>query len=207
MNILVTTITCNRLHVTREWLPSLQENSSMPFKHVVVDNGSDDGTADWLEENGYDTVALPENRGIMGGWITAWEHALADGFRPDVVVKYDDDVEIITPNLLDRLVKFVEGEKRVAAPYNVTLNRVPAPMGKAQNLDGEKVVPTRMLGGMLIAVPADCFSEMVEAGGIKKDVSRGNWWRKNGYQPYYLTDLKAAHHGRGTIDRQGSYKF
>jgi GT2 family glycosyltransferase len=46
----VITLTCNRLEYTRRCLPSLLATDKHPWELVVVDNGSRDGSVEWLEE-------------------------------------------------------------------------------------------------------------------------------------------------------------
>ena len=47
-------------------LKALQAQTYQNFKILVVDNGSTDGSAQWLEERGIDTIFLKENTGFSG---------------------------------------------------------------------------------------------------------------------------------------------
>ena len=51
-------------------LKALQAQTYQNFKILVVDNGSTDGSAQWLEERGIDTIFLKENTGFPGLWNT-----------------------------------------------------------------------------------------------------------------------------------------
>ena len=66
----VITITCNRLDLTKQYLPMLKSKAGSDYKHIVVDNGSDDGTVEyWLygerkdvePSNEYDARAVENN--------------------------------------------------------------------------------------------------------------------------------------------------
>ena len=48
-------------------LKALQAQTYQNFKILVVDNGSTDGSAQWLEERGIDTIFLKENTGFFRG--------------------------------------------------------------------------------------------------------------------------------------------
>lgn len=49
MAVSVVTLTHNKLAVTRQCLPSLLNTAGVPWELIVVDNGSTDGTLDWLD--------------------------------------------------------------------------------------------------------------------------------------------------------------
>ncbi len=65
-------LTWNQLDYTRNCLASIQRTVSVPFELIVVDNGSTDGTVDWLRrqaemDSRIRLVENPENRGFSGG--------------------------------------------------------------------------------------------------------------------------------------------
>jgi len=56
-------ITYNRLELTKRTIESYLETVTLPYSFVVVDNGSTDGTSDWLHENyRFAQYSLGENR-------------------------------------------------------------------------------------------------------------------------------------------------
>lgn len=48
--ISIVVVTYNRLEYSRQCLQSVLDNTDVPFEVIVVDNGSTDGTPDWLTE-------------------------------------------------------------------------------------------------------------------------------------------------------------
>lgn len=62
MNIAVYTLTRDRIEYTQRSFAALRENAGCEFVHVIVDNGSEDGTVDWIlkyaEENGIPVEVL-----------------------------------------------------------------------------------------------------------------------------------------------------
>lgn len=70
-------ITYNRLELTKRAIESYLETVHLPYTYVVVDNGSTDGTVEWLHENHrFAHYALGENRypGFAAnfGWREEW---------------------------------------------------------------------------------------------------------------------------------------
>ena len=68
MKIAIYTLTRDRLLYTKQTFVSLWEHAGYPFDHFIVDNGSTDGTPEWLTENAGRFRALllqPENPGIF----------------------------------------------------------------------------------------------------------------------------------------------
>ena len=60
----------NGRHLLEECLDSVSSQSFRDFETIVVDNGSTDGSVDWLKDrcgDAFSTVALPSNLGFAGG--------------------------------------------------------------------------------------------------------------------------------------------
>jgi glycosyltransferase involved in cell wall biosynthesis len=72
-------ITHNRLELTKQTIESYVETVSTPFSMTVVDNGSTDGTQEWVRENIRQHILLPDNRypgyACNAGWIQAGQEA------------------------------------------------------------------------------------------------------------------------------------
>jgi GT2 family glycosyltransferase len=61
------TLTHNCLDLTKRMYASVQ-NQTLPTQLFVVDNGSSDGTREWLQENHIQSMLLSENAGVSHGW-------------------------------------------------------------------------------------------------------------------------------------------
>lgn len=210
MSVLVVTVTCGRLPVTRRWLGSLAEREPGGYRHVVVDNGSGDGTVEWLRSEGYEVVALEDNVGIAAAWERGWRHATADGFDPEWVVKYDDDCEVLTDRPLTRLALFSArtGRRNVVGPLDVEIQPgwEPARLGPARTVDGWEARPQTHVGGIFVMVPAEAFAAMVAAGGVVEgDAHRGGWWREHGWPTLCIPSVRVAH--RGLDAQTPGYRF
>jgi glycosyltransferase involved in cell wall biosynthesis len=207
--ILVITITRNRLETTRKYLSQLKRKAGYEYKHVIVDNGSLDGTVEWLKGKGYDVVSNIENEGIVRAWVRGYNYAIKKGFKPDYVMKFDDDCEIVTDNILQRIMNFYEqvGDKYITAPLdlNILPSYKPQIVDNRKELGSFRVEITTHTGGMFTVIPIKAFELMIKDGGIEKDVERGGFWRNNGYFSVYLQDLKTLHQGIGKS--ADNYKF
>lgn len=205
-------MTCNRLELTKQWIGQLKAKAGIAYKHVIVDNGSTDGTADWLQEQGYTVLRNDQNLGIMGDWKQAYEFALDNGFTPDLIVKYDDDCEIKTPNILKKMAYFVKAThgEYIIAPKDDNIDPSYEPKNlepETDQLVGFKVKITPSVGGMLMMCSREAFEKLLENGGVPRDCDRGTYWREHGYKMAYLKDLHVAHQGGNKSLPQESYKF
>lgn len=209
MSVLVVTVTCGRLELTRRWLGQLAAAEPMPYRHVVVDNGSDDGTVAWLRDQGYEALANDDNVGIAAAWEQGWRHATADGFDPDWVVKYDDDCEVLTDLPLTRLATFsaATGGRNVLGPLDVEIQPgwEPVRLGPPRTVNGWEARPQTHVGGIFVMVPAEAFAAMAEHGIVEGDVQRGGWWRAHGWPTLCIPSVKVAH--RGLHAQTPSYRF
>jgi GT2 family glycosyltransferase len=97
-------------HNSRKWLPrclgSLLKTDYRPFRVVVVDNNSVDGSPDLVKAD-YPEVELIENRSNLGwcrGNNRGIRHALERG--ADYICFFNSDIEAPAPDWLSRLVDF-----------------------------------------------------------------------------------------------------
>jgi rhamnopyranosyl-N-acetylglucosaminyl-diphospho-decaprenol beta-1,3/1,4-galactofuranosyltransferase len=106
MSVAALVLTRNRKELLLECLAGLDRQTVRPDRVVIVDNASDDGTAELLRERGTldrDDVVfsrLAENAGGAGGYAHGIELALRQG--TDWVWTMDDDAEP-RPDALERL--------------------------------------------------------------------------------------------------------
>lgn len=100
MRVAVLTLTRERLEYTKHCFARLRELAGCEFHHYVLDQGSMDGTGEWLVRNKrpLDMLGIEdENIGISRGLNVLLDEA-ADDY--DVIVKVDNDCELTTPNTL-----------------------------------------------------------------------------------------------------------
>lgn len=108
--VVAVVVTWNRLELLKESLAAVRGQTHRPLAIVVVDNASEDGTAELLDssyaaELGLDVVRLRHNTGGAGGFAVGVERALVH--HPDLVWLLDDDT-VPTPTAAEELVRVWE---------------------------------------------------------------------------------------------------
>jgi len=71
-------VTYNRLEASKRAIASYLETVSLPYSYLVVDNGSSDGTKEWLNAFDHPYLALTRNRYPGYACNRGWESAPAD---------------------------------------------------------------------------------------------------------------------------------
>ncbi len=111
-------LTHNKLAVTRRCLPSLLRSADRDWELVVVDNGSTDGTLEWLAEfqlesrkAGVPMTVLPQTRNI--GCSTA-RNLAACGAAGEKLVFLDNDVSMRSRAWLSGLDRALDEERSAA---------------------------------------------------------------------------------------------
>ena len=103
--VVAVVVTWNRRALLAEALRAIAAQSTRPARTVVVDNASDDGTAEMLvsEFPDVDVVTARTNTGGAGGFALGIDRALADTEHVDLVWLMDDDT-VPEPTALAALV-------------------------------------------------------------------------------------------------------
>jgi rhamnopyranosyl-N-acetylglucosaminyl-diphospho-decaprenol beta-1,3/1,4-galactofuranosyltransferase len=106
VKVVAVVVTNNRLALLEECLAALKRQSFLLADLIVVDNGSTDGTIDWLKKQHGLSVIEQENLGGSGGFYTGLKAALATG--AEWVWLMDDDT-ICSPDSLQILTGKING--------------------------------------------------------------------------------------------------
>jgi GT2 family glycosyltransferase len=120
VSLCVTITTFNGRAVLERTLPSvLASRLTRPVRYVVVDDGSSDGTLEWLaaEHPEIEIVDHGHNRGVAA----AMNSALRAGLASDYVALLNNDVEL-TPDALEILCRSLEREERASGASPKMLN-------------------------------------------------------------------------------------
>jgi len=195
----------DRLQYTKDCFASLWENAGMPFDHYVFDNGSDDGTKEWLTENadrwkwrGWSAI----NRGISSGSNLCLDAILRQDY--DLVAKFDNDCFVRTPNILPQICDVMReaGENWILSPRVEGINKQPK---RARNVEiaGHPVGVTAIVGGLFHIVPAAVYRRYMEQGGFPETLPKAHGqddhfchWFKTTQRGNcgYIEDLVVSHH-------------
>jgi len=204
MKIAVYSLTHDRLAFTRSCFQSLWDRLGVPFDHYVFDNGSTDGTVEWLEAyrpRFADVVLSADNLGIARACNRLLDRIGARG-PYDLVIKIDNDCEVVTPDLLVALVELLEGARSTSPPVVLSprvegLVHQPA-RRRYERIGGRKVGVTGAVGGIFLPVPGHVFQEYRYPEdlplGIGDDMHLCGWLRERGVMIGYVEDLVVRHH-------------
>lgn len=94
-------VTFNRLLLLQECIAALKMQTRQPDEIVIINNGSTDGTAEWLSGQTGITVITQPNAGSSGGQYTGVKYAVDNKY--DWVWCMDDDT-VPTPDTLRALI-------------------------------------------------------------------------------------------------------
>ncbi len=120
-NIATVVITFNRINFLKEVISSLR-NQTVPIKQIIViNNGSTDGTAEWLAKQEDLLVINQDNVGSSGGQYTGFKTAYERGY--EWIWTMDDDV-IPDNNCLENLLENIN-PKRIHTPLRYDVKGKP----------------------------------------------------------------------------------
>lgn len=198
------TLTRDRLPYTQHCFKQLDLLAGCDYDHYVLDQNSVDGTADWLwgwrTENPLSRIVhlMPANVGISRGLNLLLDEVARPHLAYDIVVKFDNDCEPLTNNILRDISDCALRSRQIVAPTILGLNN-PMPTVRYDNWAGHRVRVTGMVGGIFMAVPANIFSD-----GFRFDEAAPVWGmddslicqthRCNGGECGYLADHRANHY-------------
>lgn len=194
MKVAAITITYNRLDLTKKTIESFYSKSKVD-KHVFIDNGSTDGTQEYLKSR-FDHIFLERNHGITDAFIIAAQNLS----EYDFILKLDNDIETVTGNIIERMLEFYKypHTRYVVSPTDLNLdpNYAPHSFGRLM-LNGFNVNHVSHTGGAFQLIPQEICSKLIkEYYSFKQgDWAIGQFYRQNGYKPAYLTDLEMKHIG------------
>jgi len=191
--IAAVTITYNRLEMTRRTVESFYEKTVVDH-HLFIDNGSTDGTVDYLQ--GYDHILLEKNYGIAYAFREAVQRL--KGY--DYILKLDNDVETVTEDIIDKMIRFynLNGKNYCVSPVDLNLDKAFAPVVLTRaTIKGYNVNFTTHTGGAFQMIPYSICERLVKEFRHLKagDYMIGKYYRRHAYRPVYLMDLEMRHIG------------
>lgn len=110
MNIFVIIVTYNAMH--RDWISRCMDSlgrSSVPVVPVIVDNGSTDGTRDYVPSQYPDAVWLPQDRNLGFGQANNVGIRYALQQEADFVLLLNQDAAL-APDALEKMLAVSDGE-------------------------------------------------------------------------------------------------
>lgn len=201
-------VTFNRLEFTKQAIAALFQHSCFPHVITVVDNGSTDGTPEYLQElhrQGFIThlILLADNVGIAKASNLAWSQ------EPDAeyYLKLDNDIVIQKPGWLSRMVEVIDRIPELGA-IAYSFEPVEYPV---REMRGVRIRPKAgILNGACMLIPKRTHQTLgfwCEDYGLygEEDADYGLRIQLQGWQNAYMEDEQVGLHlpaGRAAhIDR------
>lgn len=105
MRVCAFVITYNRLTLLKECVSCLREQTVKPDSIIIVDNGSNIETANWLrEQNDLDVFTIKKNEGAANGFKVAFQYCAQKGYEWAWCM---DDDTLPEPEALEKLLAFI----------------------------------------------------------------------------------------------------
>jgi len=183
-------LTCNALAMTKKCVNSVFKHTAYPFELIFVDNGSSDGTVDWLKEfsglnKNVHVIFNAENRGFSAG-----NNQGAAIARGDYICLLNNDV-LVADGWLEDLIDAFDRDQRIGMVSAVTnkasgmqiLKNIPytdddgfyAFANEWRSKHGGEVTPRRRLAGFVMLTShavyhqVDGFDEAYGLGNFEDD--------------------------------------
>jgi len=209
----VYTVTWDRLNVTKEWFEIMYRMIKYPiYQHIIVDNGSKDGTAEWLKEIEKDRSFGSNIKVILNDKNKGTGFAMNQAFEildADYHIKIDNDCEFQTENLFKQMLDIAyEQEKNnqdyMMSPYvnGLVVNKGGVPRSRYSTIAGHKIGITSALGGIFRWMPKS--TQIKYLGKIipwlnetrlhsTEDMDISAIMRKNNIPIFYIEDIFVNH--------------
>lgn len=207
--IAVMTKTYGRLDYTKRMYDSLKASTNLKWDWYVFDQGSDDGTIEWLEKS--DAHYVNYNGENVG--ISKADNSLLDAMdnKYDVVFHVDNDCEFMTRHCLNTLVDLWKRNHMLyMSPYVEGLVHNPggAPRIGFANIGPYPVEVTQHIGGISAFIDAKAYKNFRWEDQFKhgnQDSEASLAFRKMGYMPCYIPIHRVMHMDT-TIGQEKKYK-
>ena len=205
-------VTFNRLEFTKSSITSILQFTCFPHVLTVVDNGSTDGTVDYLQamkKEGIITnlILLKENVGVAKASNLAWSQEP----EAEYYMKFDNDIVIQKPNWLERMVEVIDASPDLAmVGYNFEPKSYPI-----ETINGQQVRPKiGNLGGACVLIPKRTEHQLgywCEDYGVygEEDADYGARITLAGLRNAYMEDEKIGIHlpaGRAAHIEETNFK-
>jgi GT2 family glycosyltransferase len=193
MKVAAVTITYDRLELTKQTVESFYSKTNVDY-HLFIDNGSTDGTQEYLKQ--FDHILLEKNYGIAYAFRAACD--TLQGY--DFILKLDNDIETVTDDIINKMLRFHElnGLNYVCSPVDLNLDKAysPAVFGKDIK-NGFRTSFTTHTGGAFQLIPFAICKRLCEDYRHLKygDYMIGKYYRRHFFRPTYLLDLEMRHIG------------
>lgn len=199
--VAIFTLTRDRIFYSQHCFKTLREKAGYDFDHYIVDNGSQDGTVEWLWENDalwHSITCVPSNMGLCAGNNLALAMIKASGVKYDLIAKFDNDAEVISDNIVAEMVALYKQLKKPAllSPRVTGISRQPK-RSYTENAYSRPIGVTNHIGGLFAWCNADLYLKYTYPDNLP--LARGDdsafayWVYQKKYIVGYVEDLVVNH--------------
>lgn len=192
--IVISMVTWDRLDATKKCIESVRLRTRRPYKLIITDNGSTDGTKVYLQElwddNILDAVVyLDKNKGVAQGRNAHWPLV-----RGHDVMRLDNDVEILSDGWLTT---FKDQSDKVHGVIGLCVDCYKkAVQHETENSSG--LIPHYEVAGTGFFIPQECVDNLSpwnEEYGMHgyEDLDYVKRCEQLGYSPYLNTTVDFKH--------------
>ena len=209
--VAIFTLTKDRLNYTKQSFKSIKDLAGYPYSHFVIDNGSTDGTKEWLESTYQPHYVFynKENVGISKASNQALD-AMGDKFQ--IVCKIDNDAIFLTEDWLLHMVNIYKRNHMLAVsgfPEGLIDSPGGAPRSAYGNLNGHLLGMTSHLGGLCHVTSSEAYKDWRwDEDGPKhgvQDLLFSQYLEKKGFGMAYVEDIRVSHGPEGTEQQKKDY--
>jgi len=192
MKVGIFSITLDRLYYTLHCFKTLEKNAGYPYEHLIIDNGSTDGTPEYLIEEGYNVIRNESNEGITRATRQAIEYFKDKDI--DIIIKVDSDAEFITPSTITKVVEFFQKSNKYFAisPIIGGLSNPPQII-KKENINGIIAGEVYGVGGIFRACLMKDMLHLASEIEMLNDSKIFDYCLRKKIRMAYLPDLTINH--------------
>ncbi|MDD5593557.1 MAG: glycosyltransferase family 2 protein [Candidatus Margulisbacteria bacterium] len=200
----ICTLTWDQLALTEKFVASVRRNTTVPYELIIVDNGSTDGTADFIKRQADKYHLFPQNTGFAHGFNQAF--SLAEG---EFVLAINNDTEL-PKNWFEKLRDTFDRDPRCGLVYpcytfgqKVGLRWWPGTKVKQLPRFSKELPAAVAILSKLPIIYGELkgFSEEYQiAGGEDLDLCFKTW--SAGYNIYLDERVLVKHKGHGTAAKK-----
>ena len=168
----------------------------MKFDHFVIDNGSTDGTKEWLLENGHRFKVIVRNEKNLGvGNAIMQMVMLAKQHEYSWFITGSNDVEVLTNDFIRKMYEFWKMTKGqyIFSPEIGGITHIIKVLEKTC-IEGYNVEVVDVTGGVYMACPTSLLEDYLASTGMWRANDLCRFAAKKDIKNLYLSDLKVTHY-------------
>lgn len=199
--VAIFSLTRDRLYYTKYCFETLREKAGYPFDHYIVDNGSGDDTVHWLadrEDQFKNVMYNVTNVGLCAGNNQALRMIRRSGTKYDLIVKMDNDCEVISDNIVAEMVALYKQAKKpmLLSPSVAGISRQPR-RSYIEKIYSHPIGVTNHIGGLFSWCNANLYLQYTYPDNLPlasgDDSAFAYWVYQKKYIVGYVEDLVVNH--------------